>query len=469
MATLGAEFELTSRVLVRSFGGWGVQLNQHTYAAISGIAEGWFHDLEEKVVALAPQLVRLFYNDRQEGDPADPAQTPAQRDNWRSLVRTAKLAQEAHATINVTWQSGRLVTRQDRQTSMACFAGVLERLATTSGISNLRWVTIQNEPNGPPKRGQAKTVTPERLGEMYELLDELLTRRGLREQIRFMGGDLLEGSPDPRSPLNHRRWFEHMSAHLADLLDAYSVHIYWDCDDVARFQHRLTDVRGIVGALTNRKPVYVTECAIRGNDRGQKGVIDPGNFRNGDARVPLGETNIAAFQQGWFQIRAAQLGYAGTVKWDCHFGRYDKGKQAYYAIGAPTADGWPRLPVYFLLRLFTLTTQAGWQVREIKPLAPGGRTKQLVALTGPTNELTILGLDSRGATLNGTSATRVQYSVRGLPARTPFTLLLWNRGGGGKLVLDTAIATDKKGVARISAPLHGVFALTNRTLPLPID
>jgi hypothetical protein len=462
---IGAELELTPRVLVPSFGGFGVQLNQHAYAAITGIAEERFYDLEEKVVALGPQLVRLFYNQRQEGDPADRARSLAQTDKWRSFVRTARLAQRAGATINVTWQSGQLVTRQQRAASMRRFADVLERLAVTSGVTNLRWVTIQNEPNSPPRKGKTKTVTPARLADLYELLDRQLARRGIREQIRFMGGDLVEGSSDPGSPLNYRRWFEHLSTHVADLLDAYSVHVYWNYDDAARFQHRLADARRVVAGLANPKPVYVTEYAARGRDRGLNGVVDPGNLHDGRARLPLGRTNLAAFQHAWFQIRCAQLGYAGAVKWDCHFGRYDNGKQAYYAIGEPTSDGWPLFPVYFLLRLFTVTTAAGWQVRGVRPVGDASRTKQLAAFAGPGGELTVLGLDTRGATLNSRSSTRVPYSIGGLPPRTRFEHLLWNRHGDGKLARGRSVTTDAAGTARIAVPLHSVFALTTKALP----
>ena len=465
MRTPGADFELTSRVLVPSFGGCGVQLNQHVYAKITGLAADRFQELEERVVALKPHLVRFFYNDRQAGDPSGTGQTNAQKDRWASFVRTAELAQRSGAAINVTWQSGRLATRAERETSMARFAGVLQHLVAKNGISNLRWVTLQNEPNTPPRKGQVKAVTPERLGEMYELLDRRLDRHGLREQIRFMGGDLIEGSRDPHSPLNQRPWFAYMSSQLSELLDAYSIHVYWDYDDVGRFQRRLADVHRIVGSLANRRPVFVTEYGVRGKDRGVRGVIDPGNFRDGPRRIPLCRTNIAAFQHAWFQILSAQLGYAGTVKWDCHFGRYDRGRQAYYAIGEPTVDGWPLYPMYFLLRLVTLTTGAGWRVVALDQAKRAAGTKRVAAFAGGAEEVTFLGLDTRGATLNGVSPVRVDYALGGLPPRTPLRLLLWNRAGDGKLDVDTTLTADSAGIARIRAPLHSVFALTSKALP----
>ncbi|MGZ8708563.1 MAG: hypothetical protein ACXW0R_14405, partial [Gaiellaceae bacterium] len=223
--------------------GCGVQFNQHVFAAITGLPEERFHDLETKVVALAPQFVRIFYNDKQQGDPTDPNQTPAQKNKWSSFVRAVKLAQLAGAAINVTWQSGKLLTPQDRERSMTRFANVLETLVRTSNVTNLRWVTIQNEPNTAAPKGQVKEVTPERLGASYRKLDQLLTKKRLRKQIRFMGGDLIEGSRDPRSPLHHKKWFEHMSTNLADILDGYSAHAYWNYDDVARFNERLADTR----------------------------------------------------------------------------------------------------------------------------------------------------------------------------------------------------------------------------------
>jgi hypothetical protein len=456
-----AEFELDpSRVLVRSWGGCGVQFNQHVYAAITGVPEEKFADLHDKVVTLAPQLVRLFYNDKHEGDPSDNDQSPVQKDKWNSFVRAVALAQQVGATINVTWQSGALVTSRERETSMRRFADVLDKLVTTSGITNLRWVTLQNEPNTPPRKGEVKAVTPQRLGEMYRRLDQRLTDKGIRRQIRFMGGDLIEGSRDPKNEANQKRWFVHMSDHLADILDAYSIHVYWNYDDVGRFRQRLQDVEQIVRGLANPKPVYITECGTRA--KGHSPTNDPGNFKDG---TPLAKTNVVAFQHAWFQILAAQLGYAGTIKWDGYYGKYDRGTQAYYAIGPPEPDGWQLYPMYFLLRLITTTTEAGWQVVNIQQSASSERTKHLTAFVGAAGELTILGLDSRGAMLNSASKTRISYAIGGLPSRASLALVLWNRAGGGQLVVDSTIAADADGVARITVPLHSVFALTTKSLP----
>lgn len=145
----------------------------------------------------------------------------------------------------------------------------------------------------------------------------------------------------------------------------------------------------------------------------------PGSLRHGSTKTALTETNVAAFQAAWFQIRAAQMGYARMLKWDCHFGRYDKGKQAYYAIGPPGPPAapkeWQLFPTYHILRLFAITTAPGWKVLSLlrNPSALGSGTKHLVAFQGP-GDLTILGLDERGAHRNTPSTTPVPYQIGGL-------------------------------------------------------
>ena len=88
---------------------------------------------------------------------------------------------------------------------------------------------------------------------------------------------------------------------MSDVFDAYSVHIYWDYWDTPFFNgDRLKDVRAIVdrGAAGGaRKPTYVMEFGVRGIR------TFPGSRRRVrllGRRHGLSRTNIAAFQQLWF-------------------------------------------------------------------------------------------------------------------------------------------------------------------------
>ena len=90
-----------------------------------------------------------------------------------------------------------------------------------------------------------------------------------------------------------REYFQYMAANMNDILDAYSVHIYWHYDDTSKFQRRLTDVRRIVELLpaSGRKPLFVTEFGVRG-DRSQVHP-DPGAYRNGSP-VTIGDVAVIA-------------------------------------------------------------------------------------------------------------------------------------------------------------------------------
>ena len=450
-----AEFTLTNDELVGSLTGCGTQLNQHVFADITGAPPASFPDLEEKVRRLAPQFVRVFFNQNQ-GD-GGTGRTPARKE---SFLRTARLARDTGATINVTWQGGNLKTPQNREASITAFADMLEHLVKRERLDTLRWVTIQNEPNTRSKRNPKtgvtpeKVVTPERLDDMYERLDKRLTQKGLRQQIRFMVGDLIRESPD-----NQRQWFEHMDRNLAGLMDAYSTHIYWNYFDEGKFEERLMEVRQFVKDLphTSTKPIFVTEYGVRGHDRPPA----PGVFKPGGQL--LSQTNVAAFQQAWFVIRSMQLGYAGTIKWDCSHGIYDSTyKHKHYVIGPPTAEGWPLYPMYHLMRLFTLTTEAGWKVLALKH--PPGSKRQLVAVKGPGAGLTIIGLDSRGARKNVDTQTPVTYTIGALQPNATFTHVLWNRAGGGRLASEGTVKANGAGEVKLTAPLHSVFALTTKTV-----
>jgi len=469
----------------------GVQFNQNVYAAITTDApneqiadpDESFSDMEQKVLVLAPQFVRVFFNATQARQGPD-----STRD---SFVRAVKLAQRAGATINITLQSAApyLATPD---AGMAEFAELLDELVTTHGASNLRWVTLQNEPN------TTKHIVPPVLNEMYRKLDLLLVDKSLRhadrtlpQQIRFMGGDLVHGSPllkgdagDPPLPAdtdeaywdshrNEKYWLTWMAENMADIIDAYSIHIYWHVvNDVGqnpqnvKFWTRLEGVLGepggIVPRMAARKPVFVTEYGVRG-DR-PPGVDGPGTFTDGE---PIEQSRVAAFQHAWFQILAARYGCAGTIKWDCFYGMYDRRPQSYYAIGKAT-DGWPLYPMYFVLWLFTNATEPGWRVVEAVQAHPSrGTSPQLVAFEGQTSERTIFGLDSRGATLNAVSSTQVSYTIpTGLP-RVRFSLIVWNRDGGGGLVREPDVTADGSGSATLIVPLHAVFALTTKAMTLP--
>jgi hypothetical protein len=449
-----------SRLVLGSLGGYGVQMNGHVYAGVLPAPPASLPDLEAKVKELEPQLVRIFYSEAQEAIP----------ERMESFAETVQLAQDAGATINITYQSADRA-KLNPVKFMTDFGAVLDMLVRVRGLTNVRWVTIQNEPN-------STKVTLPQYEALYRALDARLVALGLRDQIKLMGGDLVEnGGADAPNP-DHHTWWDYMSQHMNDVLDAYSVHIYWNYWDIPRMEFRLKDVRQIVMEelpVEARKPIYVTEFGVRGILKLADGttVPQPGTWEDG---TPLARTNIAAFQQLWFGIEAAQLGYAGVVKWDAYWGKYDSSyRAAHYLIGPPE-EGWPLFPAYHAFRLLLQTTHRGWQVLGVDPwtdddwklsgegTADDQPEKELVAYAGPAGELTIMGLDSHGRGLNAVSTETPAYSIGGLRPYATFKLAVWNADGSGENSLTGTVTANAAGVVRFTVPLQAAFSLT--TVPV---
>jgi hypothetical protein len=462
------EHELVaSNVLVPNLGGYGAQLNQHVYAPITNLPPSSFPDLETAVEEFEPQLVRIFYNEDFEEGPHPTRFNPA---NMPSFVRTVELAQAAGATINITYHSV-ADARLSPGPHMKRFADTLENLVRTRGLTNVRWVTVGNEPNTP---GAALTL--QQWHTLYQALNDELVARGLRDHIHIMGGDLIESS----GARDHEVWFKYMTDHMLDIVDAYSEHIYWsyfqvDPGQVNRFEFRLRDVKKLVvddNPEAKHRPSFIMEFGVRGFGTAP-GKPNLANAYHADG-TELRRTNVAAFQQLWFNIASAQLGFTGTSKWDLYWGLYDfssPGNQVYWMVD-PTPEGWQLFPSYHALRLMLQTTQRGWEIVKVEPwarddwdpLVADQEEKELAAYLGPNGETTLIGLDTHGRLLNTVSADSAQYSVGGLPANTTFNLALWNASGDGRNTVGGRVTTNDAGVARFEVPLQAAFALTTVTV-----
>jgi hypothetical protein len=455
------EHELVrSNVLVPSLGGYGAQFNQHVYAPITNAPPASLPEMEELAKDLEPQLVRIFYNDNWE------ERMPTAPQNFASFEKTVKLAHDAGATINITYHAVN-IAKLTPSSAMARFAGVLEDLVEVDGLTNVRWVTIANEPN-------STGLTLPEYNALYRALHAELVARGLREQIKLMGGDLIEGLVGTAN--DHRVWWQFMAQNMNDILDAYSVHIYWTYHDVPRMEFRLRDVYKVITEelpAEARKPTYVMEFAVRGRDPFPSKPIPRYAFY--DDGTDMRRTNIAGFQTLWFFLESAQLGYTGTAKWDAYWGLYDNSSannQSYWMTGS-AAEGWPLLPTYHSLHLLLETTQRGWEVVQVAPWeeddwkvgVPDQPEKELAAYTAADSSITVMGLDSHGRELNTVSGEPPSsYSIGGLPANTAFNLALWNATGNGENSLAGTVTTDAAGVARFEVPVHAAFSLT--TVPV---
>jgi hypothetical protein len=412
-----ATFTVQPEVIASGFVGYGGQMNNNLYAAISaehGVTGENVKDAEDKVVALAPDHVRVFWDP--DGDP----------DRTASFERVVELAQRAGATINVTWWHG---PYPDPDVQMKAFADQLAHLIQDRQLDGVRAITIQNEVN-------STSIPQATYQELYRSLDGHLRALGLRDRIAFVCGDLIRDG--------QRSWLEYMAANMADVCDAYSIHIYWDYFDTSKLVDRLTEVRALVDALpaAGQKPLEVTEFGVRGEMA--DGEPQPGRYSDGQL---LGRTNENGFQHAWFNILAARLGYVSTLKWDVYFAMYDNNLQYYGMIGIPPE--WFLKPVYFATQAFTRTTEPGWDIARVS----GEQAFGLVsALRGPRGDTTVFAL-------NKDSAAR-SYSVSGLPPGVPFRLVVWHGEGDGRLTAEQEIVSTDDCRVEFTVPRRSFAAIT---------
>jgi hypothetical protein len=458
----------SSRLLVPSLGGYGFQFNGHLYAPITNPPPASLPDLEAKVKALEPQFVRIFYNENWEAN-ADKTH-PEWPDNLESFKDTVSLADESGATVVIAYQT--IATAKGSPTVwMTRFADVLQDLVVTRDLTNVRWVSIANEPN-------STTLTLPQYEALYRALDAQLQARGLRDRIGLIGGDLVESTEG--TPSSHRAWFDYMVANMNDVVDAWSEHIYWNYFDHFRMEERLKDVAYLVDEelpLSARKPTFIMEYGVRGyNTCGAKPQVTAAYFRDADC-TELRRMSLAGFQKLWFTIDSAQLGFEGASNWDLYWSIYDRTKanQSYWAIGPPE-EGWALYPSYYAAQLVFQTTAPGWQVLAVDPWTlddqatryddphPDQPEQELTAYEGLDSQLTVLGLDTNGGALVAPNGESSSYSIGGLPANTAFTLALWNATGDGTNSVAGTVTTTAAGVARFDVPLQAAFVLT--TVPV---
>ena len=459
----------SSRLLVDSLGGYGFQFNNHVYAPITNPPPATLPDLESKVKALEPQMVRIFYNDNWEEN-IDKSH-PDYLLNLESFKKTVDLAQAAGATIVVAYQ--RIATARSTPTaSMTRFADVLQNVIQNRGDTNVRWVTVANEPN-------SGGITLPQYEALYRALDAQLVARGLRAQVGLIGGDLVQNTEGTAA--GHRAWFDYMVTHMNDVIDAWSEHIYWWYDIPGRLEDRLRDVSYLVHQElpeAARKPTFLMEYGVRGyNTCGTKPTVSFMYYLDANC-TELHRMPLAGFHKLWFTIDSAQLGFDAAVNWDLYWGVYDRTKppnQSFWAIGPPT-EGWPLYPSYYAMQLLLETTARGWQVLGVDPWTANDAAarydnqtreqpeQELTAYNGPDGQLTIVGLDTNGRSLVAPNGESSSYSLGGLPPYTTFTLALWNATGDGTNSVAKPITTSAAGVARFVVPLQAAFVLT--TVPV---
>ncbi len=389
------------------------------------------------MVALRPQLVRIFFNTSEW----------ANEDRMDSFVRTVQLAERADAEINITWQGS---TFEFAMRNMPRFADELAALVQLHGIERL-WVTMFNEPNTTGR-------TLAEYEQVYRSLHRLLVERGVRDRIRFMGGDLTRSEQGP----SQAEWLRYMASHMGDLLDAWSVHVYWNFWDTDKIDDRLLRRSAKHRELHSGRaaPPRVRHGVRRPRTRDVRGRSELRSWLlarrhryvgHGAERVPaclVQHPRRAARLLGHGQVGRVpgqvRRGHTGLLRRSARVPRV--GRRDPSTTSSNCSLGRP--------------SRAAGTSSEVTAGPSADRRKLVTAYVSPANDITILGLHKAGGAIPTTSNAPVTYTLGGLPANATFRLLVWNGDGSGTNVDAGFFATDADGAIEISIPRDAVFALT---------
>jgi len=409
-------------VITENFAGIGTQYNGQLHLKCSyddyGITQANLPDLEAKVKKLGSQYVRIFFSSRCWNGDGDHS-----ADEYRtSFYKVVELANATVKVINITYW------HDSSPADMPKFAEELYEMIVTRGFTNVKQVTIQNEVN-------STSITMDNYQLIYRRLDQELIKLGIRDRIDFVSGDLID--------TNRPAWFEYIGKNMSDISQGYSAHCYWNWNDAARPENMQKEIVNCVNDMgANKKPVYLTEFGVRAVSGGNPGLYQ--------GVYPMTETTINARLHLMFIIRGMNRGIAGFVKWDCFRAKYTHtGDQYYCCIGNGT-DGYPLLPVYHALRLFTLTSESGWKVVSVSKEVSASRL--VTAVKSPDDaQHTIYALN------NATAASNM--SISGLPPNKTYHVIAWNKTKD-ILTIEQDLTVAENGVLTAPVSAESMIAIT---------
>ena len=455
--------------------GFGAQFNTNLFTRAGQSADltpAQLDELRAAIGNLKPGHSRVFVRKTVRtpvpGQPEPP--------EFTALMRTLELAQQARANVNLTWWPGpyadvaklRALTWPPANAApkwppqllggpgaltgpkalMERFADIIQH-AHAAGHTCVTHVTIQNEvnQNGVDIAQQGNQKLTMRFYELlYRHLDAALKARPdpnkpsrkLRAAVQLVGGDLVNAGNSKQ-----RDWIDYMVRNMADVLNGYSIHVYWQPSELpAKPLRRLVELKDTLNDLQIQKPLYVTEYGVKVNGASP----EPGQV----GQRPIEHLVDTAFQHAWFNAVAPQHGCVGLVKWLLY--RTDK-KDVFGhwgMIDAPRAS-FARFPTYVVTWLFTHLSEPGWKAAGLGLGENGKLAVSKFASADGRNESVVV--------VNATRQVR-QVRVEGL-GHAGYFRAVWNRDGKGELD-DLGRIPAPGGAATVDVPPRGLVALSTR-------
>ncbi|MHB0998090.1 MAG: carbohydrate binding domain-containing protein [Armatimonadota bacterium] len=414
-----------AKVISDGWRGFGCQGEIYLYLQRSieqGINDDDRRLIINRIKAMRPKYIRLTVRlsdwENERGKP-----TP-DNDTIKDLRKTIAIYKEVGADVQLTewghalpdWchPNGRLPAPDMWRAFTDSWASLIKHLRNDCGLTNVRYVTMHNEPNNLPW-ADYKAIC--------QSLDFSLKAAGIRNDIQIIGPD--ESNENLLLPLAIRD--------LNNIIDCYDAHGY-TANTGSEFG---LWVDGRTGLISSRKPFLITEFGIAdGMDTWQ-------TPHNNEYRYGIFLADSA--------IVSCNLGVSGMAMY-C-ISDYDCGTKMMWGLWKSKDENWEPRPGFYAWSLITRYTELGSTVHQLKSNAS---SVPAVAFRAPRNgALTLMAV-------NRLTKERLLV-ISGLPAGSKWEPFLYsertvptpNRGmiPAGKLL------TANKGIINTKIPPNSFILL----------
>jgi alpha-galactosidase len=405
--------------------------------------------IEDRIRAMRPQFIRLTVR-LSDWQPELERTTP-DNDTISDLKATIALYKEVGADVQLTewghalpdWcrPTGRLPHPEMYPAFAASWAALLRHLRRDCGLTNVRYVTLHNEPNGLPWADYRA---------LCRALAAALTSAGIRPEVQIIGPD--ESGENLLLPLAIRD--------LDDVLDAYDAHGY-TANTGAEFA---LWVEAHTGLLESRPAAGAAAAAQPGRPAALLKPFLITEFGMADGMDTWQTPHNDEVRYGLFLADAAlvacNLGVSGMAMY-C-ISDYDCGTKMKWGLWKGRDEQWEPRPGFYAWSLITRNTALGSTVHPLRSdagsvpavafRAPGAGAWTLLAVNrlASPRPLTLVGLPP------GSIWAPFVYSATTVP--TP---------DRGPIAAGQTLAADAQGVLTtvLAADAFAVWRELDRTRP----
>lgn len=382
--------------------------------------------IRKRIEAMRPKFIRLavnitdWENERGKITPDNEAMT--------DLKHTLAIYKRVGADVQLTewgygppsWcrPIGQVPHPDERRSFTDSWASLLKYLRSDCGFTNVRYVTLYNEPN---------TIPWEDISGIYRALDASLKAAGLREDVKIIGPD--EACENQLLPLAIRD--------LDSVIDYYDAHNY--TGDSGREFGLWTGTRVSLmpktqapGMTPARKRFLVTEFGMHD---GMDTFFTPHNGEYGYGLF-LADSSIVACNEG---VSAMSMWCIGDT---------DYGRRMKWGLWKFRDEGWEPRPGFYAWTLITRYTELGSTVHR---LASDSFNAPAVAFRAPKDGLWTLMVVNR-------LDTERPVTISGLPANSDWEPFVYSEG---------TVPTPDREMIHAGAPLHTDGRGTMKTMLPP--